>query len=425
MIRRVVGWTALALMPLVLATLAVAAVLFARQGGFEPYRVPRGGTREIAGDAATVARGAYLVKIGDCAACHTTRGGVPFAGGRAFPTGTGTLYSSNITPDKIHGIGDWSADEFTHAMRHGVSRRGPLYPVFPYRQFARLTDADIDAIHAYLRTLAPSATDPPPNRLEFPANSRNALIAWRMFYDRPAEAPRDDAGDRGRYLVDGLGHCVLCHSARGPRYSLPEDGYLAGGRIPVSGWYAPPLGDRSLARFSEDELASYLRSGASPHGDAYGPMAEVVYASLAALTDDDAHAMARYLKQVPEHARARRDDGESPPRIASSDGADVYQHACADCHGDNGEGKTPRYPPLKDAVSVRATDPVNAVRMVLYGAMPPTTPGNPRPYTMPPFVQTLSSADIAAVVNYIRRDNASAARLKPDEVQSMQGVVLD
>jgi len=416
---------ALLLSALLLGAFVIACVLFARQGGFEPYRIPRG-DRVVAADAATLARGEYLARIGDCAACHTTRGGAPFAGGRAFATGIGTVYSSNITPDPEHGIGDWSADEFAHVMRNGVSRRGPLYPVFPYAHFAEVDDADLDAIFAYLRAQPASATLPPPNRLDPPADSRRALIAWRMLhYDRPDPAARIDPRDRGRYLVEGLGHCAMCHSARGERGSLAPAGHFAGGVIPGIGWYAPPLDHVQLERYSETELADYLRNGTSVHGDAYGPMAEVVYASLRALTADDALAMARYLKRV-EPSPLRAPPGVVSGNDAGSRGAAVYARACAECHGDDGEGKPGAYPPLRASVSATAPEPLNAVRMVLYGGMPPTTGGNPRPHSMPPFVQRLDAGDIAAVVNHMRRRwGGRESNLTAQDIEAMHGIVVD
>ncbi len=219
------GLAAALLLPLVLAAAAVGGVLFLRQGGFAPYRIPRDVHRAVAGDDAMRRRGEYLARLGNCVACHTTRGGTPFAGGRAFTLDVGTLYSTNLTPDAEAGIGDWAADEFVHAMRNGVSRAGALYPVFPYVHFAGLADDDLDALYAYLRSLPPNAAKPPPNRLEFPASSRTALIGWRMLYYRPpaaapATAPTEPA-ERGRYLVDALGHCGMCHSTHGARGSLP------------------------------------------------------------------------------------------------------------------------------------------------------------------------------------------------------------
>jgi mono/diheme cytochrome c family protein len=312
-------------------------------------------------------------------------------------------------------------------MRHGVGRSGPLYPVFPYEQFATLTDADLDAIYAWLRTVPPSDAAAPANRLDFPASSRTALIGWRMLYYRPADAhPSAIPADRGQYLVDGTGHCASCHSARGDRYSLPAAGYLAGGRLPVSGWYAPPLDSDALARFPVAELADYLRTGTSAHGAAYGPMAQVIYGSLAALDANDATAIADYLKRVTPRMP------KNPPRAEiasasndSANGAEIYKRACSDCHGDEGEGKDLRYPPLKNSVAATAPDAINAVRLVLYGAMAPTTPGNPRPYSMPPFVQQLSSAEIAAVVSYMRRDATTPSRLTAADVEAMHGIVLE
>lgn len=422
---RIVGVIAI---PFVLAALAIGFFLFERQGGFAPYRIPQDSGRVVASDADTLKRGEYLARIGDCAACHTAPGGAPFAGGRGFATGYGMIYSSNLTPDREHGIGAWSIDEFAHAMRHGVSRRGPLYPVFPYEHFATLTEADIDAIYAYLRSQPANANVPPANRLDFPASSRSALVLWRMLHYRPApQAPTNE--DRGRYLVDGLGHCAMCHSEREPSGALAAGGYLAGGRIPGSGWYAPPLDAKQLQRYSIDQLADYLRSGSSDHGAAYGPMAEIVYRSLQSLTAEDAAAMARYLKSV--SARPKRDAAftllpEPQRQTFAGNGAGIYKRHCADCHGNDGEGKSGRYPALRDAVATTAPEPINAVRMVLYGGFPATTERNPQPYSMPPFVQQLSPAEIAAVTNYVRETfGGQRSLLTSADIEAMHGIVLD
>lgn len=426
-LRRLFVIATLVLLPFVLAAVAIAAVLFARQGGFEPYRVPRGVGRVVTDDTATLARGEYLARLGNCQTCHTPRGGVPFAGGRAFATGIGTIYSTNLTPDLEHGIGDWSAEEFAHVMRHGVARRGVLYPVFPYAHFAQVSDADLDAIYAWLRAQPASAASPPPNRLEPPADSRRALIGWRMLHYRPEQIPKATPEDRGRYLVEGLGHCAMCHSTRGERGSLPPQGHLAGGTIPGIGWYAPPLDSEQLQRYSDEQLAGYLRSGTSEHGSAYGPMAEVVYASLRALTPDDALAIARHLKRIPpKPVRTAKLAAGSAQGAMSGNGAEIYRRACADCHGKDGEGEAGAYPPLRGAVAVTAPDPINAVRMVLYGGMPVTSEGNPRPHSMPPFVQQLDSTEIAAVVNHIRRSwGARDSRLTAEDVDAMHGIVID
>lgn len=424
----------LLLLPLLFGVLAVGGVLFLRQGGFAPYRIPRDSQRTVAVDPAILARGEYLAHVGNCAACHTTRGGVAFAGGRAFKTDAGTLYSTNLTPTRDRGIGDWSADEFAHAMRNGVSRDGVLYPVFPYAHFAGLADADLDALYAYLHSLPATASTIPANRLDFPANWRPILIGWRMLYYRPVASapatPPTAPDERGRYLVDALGHCAMCHSARGPRGSLPAEGYLAGGSIPGVGWYAPPLDRRQLDRYSVAQLADYLRYGTSDQGSAYGPMAEVIYDGLRVLSADDAVAMAGYLKTIAEHAQppAQPASTEAPPAdtVVAVDGRAVYKRACADCHGADGEGKPGVYPPLRGAVAITAPDPLNAVRMVLYGGLPITSQGNPRPHSMPPFVQHLSSAEIAAVVNLLRHDwGGRPSDLRAADIEAMHGIEID
>lgn len=427
MSRRAIGWLLLALAPLLLLALAIGGVLLARQGGLAPYRVPGGERGTVAASPEQLAEGEYLARLGNCVTCHSTRGGVAFAGGRAFRTPYGTLFSTNLTPDPATGLGDWSAAEFRHAMRNGVSRHGVLYPVFPYANFALLADADLDALFAYLASLPPRTSPTPANRLEFPASWRPALVGWRMLHYRPADpdfgARQSPQWRRGRYLVDGLGHCAMCHGTRGGMGSLPAEGYLAGGTIPGLGWYAPPLDREQLARYSERELADYLRDGTSPHGDAYGPMAEVVYASLRHLRDEDALAMAAFLKSVPARPRAAPPQRHVPQ---DADGEALYERHCADCHGRDGRGEPSRHPPLVDAVAVTAPDPANAVRMILYGGMAPTTAGNPRPHSMPPFVQRLAPAEIAAVANYIRtRWGQRQSRLGAADVEALHGIVLD
>ena len=428
--RRTALIALIVLTPVLLLVLAIGGVLFLRQGGFAPYRVPTGPGQPLTPTPALLAQGEYVAQIGDCVACHTVRGGVPFSGGRAFATAWGTLYSTNLTPDPQTGLGGWSVEEFRHAMRHGVSRHGVLYPAFPYAHFALASDADLDALFAWLQQLPPSRREATPNRLEFPASWRPALVLWRMLHYR-AQDPDFGAGQpeqwrRGRYLVDGLGHCAMCHGRRGAMGSLPPQGYLAGGRIPGVGWYAPPLDARQLQRYSTNQLADFLRSGTSTHGTVYGPMAEVVYDSLRHLTADDALAMATFLKSVPPQAPPPPPVLGEGTRAASGDGAALYKQHCADCHGSDGRGKQPDYPALVGAVSVTAPDAVNAVRLILYGAMPPTTALNPRPHSMPPFVQQLDSTQIATLANYIRSTwGGQRPSLSAADVEALHGIVLD
>jgi len=285
-------------------------------------------------------------------------------------------------------------------------------------------------LFAWLRQLPANAREPTPNRLEFPASWRPAQVLWRMLYYRPRnphpDTDRSAQWQRGRYLVDGLGHCAMCHGTRGWMESLPSAGYLAGGRIPGIDWYAPPLDRDRLEKFSTSQLADYLRSGTSTQGMAYGPMAEVIYDSLRYLTPDDALAMAVFLKSVPPHAPIRANVPAQATREIAGDGAALYKQYCADCHAGDGRGKDPDYPPVAGSVAVAAPDPVNLVRLILYGAMPPTTAQNPRPHSMPPFVQQLDSADIATLTNYVRvRWSDQPSELSASEIDALHGIMID
>ncbi len=413
------------LVPALFAAFVVLGFLFLAQGGFAPFRIPHGAPTPLENDAALVARGRYLAAIGNCAACHTQRGGHAYAGGRPFANTYGTLYSPNITSDREHGIGDWSLEEFVHTMRFGVSRHGVQYPAFPYEQFALMSDGDLKALYAYLLTVAPSQENAPPNELEFPASSRTALIGWRLLYARPVASSDALTTDNGAYLVESIGHCSACHSARDSKGVYVGGGHLAGGTMPVGGWDAPALDNSSLSRFSVQELAEYLRSGSTLHGAAFGPMAETIYGGLHLLTADDAQAMARYLKQRPApHATAVATPIDSVHRETVS-GADVYQHACAACHGDDGEGKVGKYPALRQSAALTADDPTNLLRLMLYGAVAPTTPDNPQPYSMPPFVYQLKREEIAAVANHVREHfGQRQSALTAADIRAHEGIVV-
>lgn len=403
--RRLSPMALFALVPLI-PLLIIGWVLVNAQGGMGVLSAPRGGETAIASDAATLQRGEYLARLGNCSTCHTTRGGAELAGGRAFSTGYGTIHSTNLTPDAATGIGEWSVEEFRHAMRHGVSRHGLLYPVFPFQNFQHLTDEDVDAIFAWLRSRPAIAQATPENALTFPASMRAVLLGWRMLFHRPqalvADASQSAEWSRGRYLVEGLGHCDMCHGERAAFGSLAADRGNAGGVIPGLGWHAPALDRVSLSRWSQDELAHYLRAGTGKHGSAYGPMAEVIASSLQYLEPADAMAMAAYLQSLPP-AYPNRPMLRQPPASAGVGPTSIalYERHCADCHGNKGKGGE-RAPPLAGNPQVTADDPVNALRVVLYGAAAPATRAEPAPHSMPPFVDRVSDADILLLLNHIR-----------------------
>lgn len=376
------------------------------------------------GDTSAVARGAYLARVGNCVTCHTERGGVPFAGGRAIDTPFGTVYSSNLTPDKSTGIGQWSAAEFWNALHEGRARDGRLlYPAFPYPNYTTVTRQDSDAIYAYLRSLPATPRANTPHRLRWPYSTQAALFVWRALYFKPGSFQPDTSQsaqfNRGAYLVRGLGHCNACHTSRNALGAQSDMIDLSGGVIPMQNWYAPSLaspGEAGVGGWDLANIERLLLSGVAPRGSVLGPMAEVVGQSTQYLSAEDARAIAVFLKAVPPRTQepgafeafiqAMRRIGEPdvmqlPARTAER-GAKVYGDRCAQCHGDKGEGVAGAYPALAGNRAVNLPVTSNLVQVVLGGAFPPATAGNPRPFGMPPFANTLSDDDVAAVISYIR-----------------------
>jgi mono/diheme cytochrome c family protein len=378
-----------------------------------------------------LSQGEYLAHIGDCVACHTKHGGVPFAGGFAMPTPFGTLYSPNITPDAATGIGTWTADQFYQMLHTGRSRDGTLlYPAMPFPAYTHVTRTDADAIFEYLRSLKPTRQVNRENELRFPYSNRSLMFGWRVLYFKEgtfAPSPAHTAEfNRGAYLVQGLGHCGSCHSTINALGGSSDDSAFAGGLIPLQNWYAPSLtsnAESGLGSWSVTDIAALLKGGTSMRGAVFGPMAEVTHNSLQYLTDKDATAMASYLKSLLELKAANppaEDPGRSSAKIMES-GKIVYADRCAACHLSDGRGMPPAYPPLAGNPSIEMEVSVNPLRMVLNGGYPPQTTANPRPYGMPPFAQVLSDEEVAAVVTYIRGAWGNhGALVTPREANSMR-----
>ena len=360
-------------------------------------------------DAGTLERGAYLLRAGNCAGCHTARGGAPYAGGRPIETPFGTVYASNLTPDRDTGLGRWSSDAFWRALHHGRSRDGRLlYPAFPYPSYTRVTRADADAMHGFLMSLAPVSQPNRPHALAFPFDTQAALAVWRALYFRPAtpaEDPRQPpAWNRGAYLVEGLGHCSACHAARNALGATIQPLDLEGGLIPAQNWYAPSLAsprEAGVAEWPLDDVVRLLKTGVAERGTVTGPMAEVVLDSTQHLDDADLRAMGTYLQSLrPGRQAAPAERGA--PAAPLPRGASLYADHCAACHGERGEGVAGAYPALAGNRAVTMPSIVNLVHIVREGGFPPATAGNPRPFGMPPFATVLSDADLVDVLGFIR-----------------------
>lgn len=355
------------------------------------------------------ARGAYLVTTANCRGCHTARGQAPYAGGREIPTPFGVFVAPNITPDEDTGIGDWSAEDFWFALHEGKRPDGaPLYPSFPYTHYTKLDRRDADAMYAYLRTVPAVAQAAPPHRLKFPYDQRWLLVAWRALFFRPGtyavDPSHDDTWNRGAYLVQGLGHCGACHEARNALGAVVSRDNPAGGV--VLSWYAPSLESRheaGLSHWQDEDIVRLLRGGRTAGASTLGPMAEVVYDSLQHWQDADLHAMAAYLRQMPDRAPAAPGPSRvADPRAGERPGARLYAEHCASCHGQDGEGEGLQGPPLAGNRAVTMDSAVNPIRAVLYGGYAPGTADNPEPFGMPPFHAALDDRSIAEVLSFMR-----------------------
>ncbi|EGP08351.1 isoquinoline 1-oxidoreductase beta subunit [Bradyrhizobiaceae bacterium SG-6C] len=370
--------------------------------------------------AATIAKGQQLAALGNCAGCHTDIHGVINAGGRAIETPFGIIYSTNITPDPETGIGAWSYPAFERAMREGIHRNGRhLYPAFPYNHFAQTTDADLQALYAYLIAQPAVRATNRETALAFPFNLRPLMAGWNALFHKPAvfraDAAQSETWNRGAYLVESLGHCGACHT---PRNALGAErdarAYLAGGV--ADGWEAPPLTSLSQAPipWTEDELFAYLRTGASRfHGVAAGPMAPVVK-ELAAVPDSDIHAMAVYLASFNETKitpaaqdalAARLEDATRARRTPSASpvGARIYEGACAVCHQVGGPVLFGTRPSLALNSNLHSAMPDNLIQVILHGIEQPVS--SDLGY-MPAFRNSLSDGQVAELVSYLRQQFA-------------------
>jgi mono/diheme cytochrome c family protein len=367
------------------------------------------------GHAAEIARGEYLARAGDCIACHTVPGGKLFGGGRPMDTPFGTLYAPNISSDKQTGIGAWTADEFYTMLHQGKLPDGSLlYPAMPYASYTKVTRADSDAMFAYLQSVPPIHQPNRPHELRFPFDQRKLLLGWRTLFFREGEYRPDPSQsvewNRGAYLVEGLGHCTMCHTQINALGGNSASEQFQGGLIPMQNWYAPSLTsnrEAGLGEWSIDDIVGLLHAGVSNRGAVYGPMAEVVYDSFQYLSEDDVRAVAVYLKSLPARSGEAQVATVSAPQAdhtasLSPLGKKIYEAQCALCHGSSGQGKPPGFPPLAQNQSIEMTSAANPVRMVLNGGYAPGTGKNPMPYGMPPFAQVLSDVEVAAVVTYVR-----------------------
>lgn len=376
-----------------------------------------------------IENGRKLAIIGDCVACHTVEGGAPFAGGLAMETPFGTIVTPNITPNREHGIGKWTDEEFIRAMQEGKGHEGEnLYPAFPYTAYTKISRGDLLDIKAYLDTIEPSPNVVVVNQMPFPFNIRLSLFGWNILFFEPGEFKSDpsksETWNRGAYLVGGLGHCSSCHS---PRNALggEDNGRFLQGAV-LQGWFAPNITNEArigLGSWSEDDVVEYLKTGRNTRANAAGPMAEVVANSTSHMEDDDLKAIANYLKSLAGSGETQPTSLPSnDPRMVA--GSKLYDVNCSACHSGDGQAAPRIVPPLKGSASVQSTDATTLARVVLEGANAVTTKHEINGMSMPAFSWRLTDEDVASLLTYVRNSWGNAApAVEPNFVASTREAI--
>lgn len=374
-------------------------------------------------------RGAYVAVAADCYACHVVKGGAPWAGGLPFETPLGTIFSTNISPDKEHGIGNWTRAEFHRAVRDGVGKHGHLYPAMPYASYRKLTADDVDAVYAFLMSREPMKVANRANHMPFPLNIRQGLTFWNLVnlssHTRTDVAGRSALWNRGRYLTDALAHCGECHTPRNLAMGMKESAYLEGSEL--EGVIAPDITKAGLTRMGFDPLvfASFMKSGISAQGAMTNQMFEVVHFSTQYFTAEDLAAMSAYLfdlDKLPESATP-----PPPPKpvavsaeVATSARAS-YIAVCASCHGNEGQGIPHVVVPLATNASLRLAEARNLNKVILTGIPAQRFPGLERMQPMPGFAGQLSDQQVADLSNWLRASwGGQQPTVTADEVKRLR-----
>ncbi|WP_439854155.1 c-type cytochrome [Pseudomonas yamanorum] len=398
-----------------------------------------------------VKQGEYLARAGDCVACHTAKGGKPFAGGLPMETPIGTIYSTNITPDKT-GLGDYSFEDFDQAVRHGVAKNGStLYPAMPYPSYAKVSESDMQALYAYfMKGVEPVVQANKDSDIPWPLSMRWPLAGWRWMFAPKVEAYQAQAGadpviSRGAYLVEGLGHCGACHTPRAltmqeKSLSASDGSAFLSGSAPLEGWIAKSLrGDHKdgLGSWSEDQLVQFLKTGRSDRSAVFGGMSDVVVHSMQYMSEDDLTAIARYLKSLPAvdpKDQPHQYDKQVADALWNGDdskpGASVYIDNCAACHRTDGHGYTRVFPALAGNPVLQTADATSLINIVLNGGTLPATHTAPSTFTMPAFAWRLSDQEVADVVSFVRGSwgnkgqpvkASDVANLRKNDMQTTSG----
>lgn len=374
--------------------------------------------------AASVERGRYVAITGDCQACHHSSDNTSLSGGYGIETPFGTIFASNITPDKETGIGNWSEEQFANAVRNGKGPNGPLYPAMPYTSYVKMSDQDIHDLWNYIKTLKPVHNRVVENQLPFPFNIRYLMLGWnRLFFDATPLAndnTQSEEWNRGRYLAEGAAHCSMCHTPRN-NFGAEQKKSAYHGAV-LQNWFAPAItnDDRSLANWSKEDLVTYLKTGRNRLTVASGPMSEAVVASFQNFNDKDLNAVATYIKSLqPQKTSAVTPLVIDNPKVAM--GKRIYFDNCAACHVSNGKGIPNMIPAFAGNNGILDKNTESMIHVLLAGSQGAITKNNPTAASMPGFAWRLTDREAAAVLTYIRNSwGNGASPVDENQVKDMR-----
>ncbi len=389
---------------------------------WQEHRQPSTPEQHVSFNHEIIAHGEYLTKVGDCASCHTAVDGAMLAGGYPMATPFGLLYASNITPSAEYGIGRWTSDDFHKAITEGIAPPSRhLYPAMPYSYFHNITREDSNAIYAYLMSIPPIDIPALKNQLGFPFNQRSLLIGWNMLFFDKSPLPSASIGDsdewkRGKYIVDTLGHCAMCHSPMGEFGELKRDQVLQGGIL--GRFAAPALTPSALSErgWTHNDLKQYLTNGISQQGSAFSDMYLVIHNSTQYMKENDIDAIATYLM------------GDKPlapksisPSIGNDNGRQIYLELCSGCHNLDGSGKPNVAVAMQNNSTVRNPDAHNLIVAILDGLPWQSFPNDERFQSMPSFAKDLDNNQISDLVNYLRATwGGLPENISPDQIEGLR-----
>jgi mono/diheme cytochrome c family protein len=399
---------------------------------------PTGAPADLA-NADVVKRGEYLARAADCRACHTVSRDRLYAGGLPILLPFGTLYSTNITPDKETGIGNYSDQDFLNAVQRGIRPDGTrLYPAMPFPSYTRMTDADALAIKAYLFSLPAVRAQNLPSTFGFPYNQRWLMGVWSAFFNensrfRPVPTQSTE-WNRGAYLAEALAHCGECHTPRNLALALDNRNKFAGAL--TAGWYAFNISSDNgsgIGAWNDDEVRNYLSTGhAAGRGTAAGPMGEAVDQSFKDIASSDIRALVTYLRSVPPIASSDLPAKLAPPAqnspkegnaTAEAVGKRVFEGACVHCHDWTGVSQLSPFATIAGTRGVNDRTATNVVQIVISGTTRHTPDGV---ISMPAFGSAYSDTEIAAVANYVTaRFGAERSKLTDKDVAELRRQAAD